>query len=371
MTTNFVPKTNQADLFKKRLIAIDGSDGPQILEDSNTPVIVLQDTTTSSASGNLDDAGPPAPGYTFTTLDDPVSGINDEGQIVGTYNNVAVGTRSFLYSDGTYSTLDDDPLAAGGYTLAAGINNAGQIVGSYLGSYEGSAGTFGFLYSGGDYNTLSDPLSVPEGSLPQTVAYGINNAGQIVGYYVDNTGDHGFLYSGGTYLTLNDPLASPGQTTAYGINDAGQIVGLFGNASGAHGFLYSGGTYTTLDDPLAGRATVALGINNAGQIVGEYDDSSGGEHGFLYSGGTYTTIDDPLAFDGPSEGTTANGINNVGQIVGSYNRGLGLGGFITQRCRGRRRSRHQRPRQWGRARRRQSPGSASRNPPRPPVKRSQ
>jgi probable HAF family extracellular repeat protein len=52
-----------------------------------------------------------------------------------------------------YTTLDD-PFANGGIgTHAVGINNAGQIVGEYS---DGS-GIHGFLFSGGTYTTLNDP----------------------------------------------------------------------------------------------------------------------------------------------------------------------------------------------------------------------
>jgi uncharacterized membrane protein len=68
-------------------------------------------------------------------------------------------------------------------------------------------------------------------------------------------------------------------TVAFGINNAGQIVGLFSDATGGHGFFRdSGGLFTTLDVP--GRPTFALGINDAGQIVGDFNDAAG-THGFL------------------------------------------------------------------------------------------
>jgi hypothetical protein len=43
-----------------------------------------------------------------------------------------------------------------------------------------------------NYTTLNDPLAVGGGQA-QTVAYGINNSGQIVGFYKDSTGLHGFI----------------------------------------------------------------------------------------------------------------------------------------------------------------------------------
>jgi probable HAF family extracellular repeat protein len=51
----------------------------------------------------------------------------------------------------TYTTLDD-PLAAG-QTLATGISSSGLIVGYY----HDASGNHGFLYSGGTYTTINDP----------------------------------------------------------------------------------------------------------------------------------------------------------------------------------------------------------------------
>ena|SRR5262252_2117833 len=77
------------------------------------------------------------PIYTYTTLDDPnvanttrAFGINDHGQIVGSYNTADHHLHDFLYSNGTYTTLDD-PLATGNVAAAIGINGAGLIVGLY------------------------------------------------------------------------------------------------------------------------------------------------------------------------------------------------------------------------------------------------
>src|SRR6516162_8884849 len=81
------------------------------------------------------------PTYAFSTLDVPgasfafgllnANGINDSGQIVGTYGGGA-GINGFLLDQGRYTTLDV-PGANSGYdgTQANGINALGQIVGSY------------------------------------------------------------------------------------------------------------------------------------------------------------------------------------------------------------------------------------------------
>jgi hypothetical protein len=76
-------------------------------------------------------------------------------------------------------------------TSASGINNAGQIVGSYT----NASGSHSFLLSGGIYTTLDDPLAGKgTSSALGTFAQGINNAGQIIGLYRDSGfNDHGFL----------------------------------------------------------------------------------------------------------------------------------------------------------------------------------
>src|SRR5208283_701867 len=85
---------------------------------------------------------------------------------------------------------------------------------------------------------------------------------------------HGFLDTNGSFTTINDPLAT-GPTIAYGINDAGQVVGYYVDSTGSHGFLDTNGVFTTINDPAAGIGTEAYGINNAGQIVGAHNNSAG------------------------------------------------------------------------------------------------
>jgi probable HAF family extracellular repeat protein len=79
----------------------------------------------------------------------------------------------------------------------------------------------GFLYSAGTFTTLDDPVATAG-----TSASGINAAGQIVGSYTDGTGTHGFLYSAGTYPTLDDPMASSaaGGTSASAIKTRSTVI---------------------------------------------------------------------------------------------------------------------------------------------------
>jgi hypothetical protein len=99
-------------------------------------------------------------------------------------------------------------------SFAYGINDAGQIVGTYL-----SLG-HGFLYSGGFYTTLDDPLAT-SGNL----ARGINAAGQIVGEYFDGSVGHGFLE-----ITVPNPPPSAGTTADMilrGANSSPAVMGQY------------------------------------------------------------------------------------------------------------------------------------------------
>ncbi len=283
----------------------------------------------------------------FTTIDAPgasytsASGINDAGQIVGTFvdpsslgfDGVSVipgKSHGFLWSGGTFSVLDVPsgsvcypPPCPTFETEIGGINSAGQIVGAFDFGYWifGYYFMHGFLYSAGRFTTIDVPGAFA------TQASSINDSGQIVGTYVDPPyldpdmlvsmpgASHGFLLSGGTFTTLDIPGATAGTTSPSGFNATGQIVGSYQDAAGSHGFLLSGGTVSPIDVPGAAAGTTsAYGIKAVGQIVGSYVDATG-LHGFLDSGGTFTTIDAPGAAGG---GTRAYGISATGQIAGSF-----------------------------------------------------
>jgi probable HAF family extracellular repeat protein len=82
-----------------------------------------------------------------------------------------------------YTTLDD-PLGPLG-TSAQGINTSGQIAGYYLDS---SNSSHGFLYSGGTYTTLDDPLaSAAAGGTLQTASTARARSSGITGTRASNT----------------------------------------------------------------------------------------------------------------------------------------------------------------------------------------
>ncbi|MCU1251291.1 MAG: putative extracellular repeat, family [Edaphobacter sp.] len=71
-----------------------------------------------------------------------------------------------------------------------------------------------------------------------------------------------------------------GGTVAWDINNRGQIVGFYDSKGVApRGFIWDDGKFTSVQIPGA-LATVVYGINSAGEVVGEFDDTTGA-HGFL------------------------------------------------------------------------------------------
>jgi uncharacterized membrane protein len=178
----------------------------------------------------------------------------------------------------------------------------------------------------------------PPGSVRSQGGF-INTLGQVVGTYrsIDEK-RHGFIWSSGpdgktgafTSVNFNVPADDPvGGTVAFGINNPGQVVGAYVAAADGvcRGFLLSNGVYTPIVPPDAGF-TVAEGINNAGQIVGVYftaaDVNLETPHRFILSGGVYTTVDVSGA-----TGTEVNSIDATGEIAGTYFDAYGVGhGFI-------------------------------------------
>ena len=259
----------------------------------------------------------------FTTISHPDAGfygtvpegINNQGEIVGSYADAADRRHGFVLDDGAYTTVDDPD--APGNTAILDVDDRGRLVGA------SGLVTHGYLADGrGQPIEIDAPAVVSD-----TVPLGINSRGEVVGY--PDVGSarsyHGFLRDRrGRFRRIDVPGAMG--TAAARITDHGQIVGYYSdtndNPSAAvdlRGFLLDRrGRLERIDVPDA-TLTQPLGINNLGEIVGVYADAAGTAHGFVRGrDGEYTTIDVPdavvtLAFD----------INDKGQMAGTYVDGSG------------------------------------------------
>lgn len=129
--------------------------------------------------------------------------INSAGDITGRYRKADGKWHAFLLSEGVFTSIDlPGAIQTASFPPPVGINDAGDMVGSYcaggpcpLGLTGNLTTTHGFLLrrdrdAGEGLLTIDFPGAVATG------AYAINTRGDVVGPYVDaNHKVHGFLRS--------------------------------------------------------------------------------------------------------------------------------------------------------------------------------
>lgn len=299
-----------------------GVRGPVIGEPSAAPLMAINNVG-QVAAGNV--LCTPGEGLRdLGTLGDPTavrankthaSAINDAGQVVG-WSETGVCICS--YAPSKYRafiwTADGGIRDLGGprdhFSVATGINKAGQVVGT-ISTYPG-LNSRAFLWTA---NKGMVELGTLGGFTSPTA---INNAGQVVGM----SNGHAFLWTRTGGMRDLGTLGGP-RSEATDINDAGQVVGWsYSNSSGvlqAHAFLWTAaGGMVDLGMPPGAINSKASGINNAGQVVGVY--TLGGLYPLGLHGGR------SIAFvwtathgmtDLPGVGGEALGVNEAGRVVGT------------------------------------------------------
>ena len=141
-----------------------------------------------------------------------------------------------------------------------------------------------------------------------SIAYAINDAGQVTGGSGTASGERGFLWDPVDGMQSVGILPGALRSTAYAINGAGQVVGTCQFPTSTRAFIWDaangiqdigtlGGVgssvqFSTLFSPF----TVVRSINDAGQVIGYSDTAGGDTHAFLWD--------------------TANGIQDLGVLPG-------------------------------------------------------
>jgi uncharacterized membrane protein len=232
------------------------------------------------------------------------NGINNHGQIIGTYDDRDRRTHGFIL-DRRGFTRFDHPKASGVLEGVAGTgladnNDRGQLIGTYVAGDRAR----GFLLDHGRLTPIDAPGAV------QTYPFSINDRGQMTVQAInaDGTQPH-YLLERGRFTRIAYPGAA--FTVVHKINNSGRIVGVYGDGDPGiqHGFVYERGRYTTLDVP--GTRFTGLNQSNArGQYVGYYVGEDGGSHGHVTRRGRVNGFDAPGAVT-----TSAYDINDRGQIL--------------------------------------------------------
>ncbi|MBN2270814.1 MAG: hypothetical protein JXN61_09385 [Sedimentisphaerales bacterium] len=215
--------------------------------------------------------------------------INDIGQVAGHSHDSEGGA---FFWDRRIGMIDLGVLRRRDWSVAYGVNNLGQAVG-FSGEDDGEA----FIWDS------ENGMRRLEGVGFGTIAYAINNAGQVVvdAEFVS------FLWDPNEGLIELGSLDGD-RTLAYAINNTGQVAGhAYTSVSEYHAFIWDRATGMRDLGTLGGRYSRAYGINDTGQVVGDSSTTTGDWRAFLWSSNT-GMID-------LGEGY-ANAINNAGQVVG-------------------------------------------------------
>ncbi len=245
--------------------------------------------------------------------------INNRGQVVGQsqvlytadpYYNGSIVNHAFLFSAGSLRDLGVlHVFPSSRYSVAFSINNHGQVAGYSTTKSDDTLYTHPFLWSAGqmlDLGTL--------GGIDPGYASSVNDGGTVVGQSPVRTNDpHSFIWQNAVLrdLLLASPsLGTHSQVTC--INNRNQICGTLSGSSKSLGFLWENGRITRLLGTLGGTNSYAKAINDFGHIVG-VSDLKGDQvsHAFVYGNGSmYDLGPDPTTI------STAFAINSSDTVVG-------------------------------------------------------
>ena len=195
------------------------------------------------------------PGSTDTLASD----MNSTGTIVGTYFGKGVQQAFMVHSGGFHEIKI--PGFPNVISVATGVNDHGDVVGTFRRTPNVNQG---FLLHNGKLTILSFP-----GAQGGTMPMSINNQGVIVGVYDLTPADpfRGFMWKAGVFSNLNPP-DSGGHSSPEKISNAGDVVGTYlSTVDGAqHGFSFDKGRFTQIDVP-GSQSTDVTAVNKFDNVL--------------------------------------------------------------------------------------------------------
>jgi probable HAF family extracellular repeat protein len=268
--------------------------------------------------------------------------INNRGQVAGVVRGPGPddGQRAFFTGPNQRIESHMGTFTRGSRSDAWAINTSGQVVGSSSiapSPSDPSTEALAFRTSSSRPMTDDDSIGTLSTAPPRrnTLAFGINDRGQVVGVSGNNAGRYeAFRTAPGAPINpATDGLGTLGGTSiARAINIHGQVVGeseLLGGPSATHAFRTApGGRIDPLTDDLGtlgGAISFATDINDLGVVVGsstavpDPPGSSAPFRAFVYFDGEGIFDLNALIANPIPDGWTlmlAEGINSNGQIVG-------------------------------------------------------
>lgn len=246
------------------------------------------------------------------------TGINDSGQVVGSYYNS--NFEHYAFSSGPNGTsLFELGTLGGAHSVAEDINESGQVAGASLLPNSTTLRAFLTDSSGKEMTSL--------GSQQLSYATDLNNSGMVVGHATFGTDhfNHSFI-TGPNGLGITDMGTLGGNFSgATAVNESGQVVGasethFSSQSNGVYHAFISGPNGTGLTD-LGTLSTsklarsIASDINESGQVVGVSDIIPNSVNHAFITGPNGIGMTD-LGTLGGIGNSSANAINDYGQVVG-------------------------------------------------------
>ncbi len=279
------------------------------------------------------------------------------------YSFTSQGTAYSTYVTASYPLVDNgtQPSPSAGTQMNAIATQASQkdlpVLAGWVSEPGDQAGTWPVVDNQGLWSLESNGTGFGAGMKHGAIAklFGINDNDIAVGYTAalsaPTATKASYFLTGGTPTALSlNQLGTVSASVAYGIDDAGDMVGTASLNSGKYaseswyalctgscpaGSTFGGGSYcyAPLENPPYTAQTTAyaisatsaiLGGSKTRLIAGSYTDSSGVTHGFLVQvtttltgacqTGTFQTIDEPNT----KTLTVVRDVNSDGYIVGYY-----------------------------------------------------